>query len=1762
MDKIKYHYLHKINLTLPKKAKIKNIIKEKSRLKGKESPKTLDNTSNISMKNRKGNNEINFSANTPDENNDNLNQISNTYRDNTLQKISQKYSELINRINEDKKELQNINKIYYDFVHRTENSHKSKNISNPQKIGLKKNITKNKNINSLKNNYNTNYFDIHKKINKSGFLYGLSNFNTSKDQNNNPNKANDKKKTKQISFNKILPKPRTKDISSKKELNKYIRINNINSVSEENEKMLNKTINNNLNNSKKLKVKKNEKKIFNLRNEGDKIKIEKNKNMTPRNNLHFINKEKHVYENNNDKKIQMIKINNLDDNNFHKNNSSSAIYYSPDNFYHNIINFKQADNYINIENYNTFNNKNNINNNFKNAISLKKKTFNKENNLFSNKTDNLNNNKINKVINNKRNLKNIFKIKGNSDLSKNNNSNISSNYLGGNTISCLNSEEINKKENKLFHVNELFRRDEFSKNLTLQYIGKERKQTEPVVEDTPKKYFYQITDETNNFKKEKLLQKAKLKIPNNQNFKINRETINKIINKEKDNCISINYNNIDIDNKLELDNNTENSNFYYNKKKLDYINKQKNNLTTELYNKNILMNNNLIDSQNTVSSRVLYTDFTINNISSIKKDNNNIKNQIHRNKKIESSRRKLSNSFNREYNNEKESLNNNIYINNNTINNILNKDNYFYKRKNCSLLSNKEKKNMDRETMKNNKMYDCVYTEEAILDSKTQSNYDLINNNRNNSKAITIGKILYVKPLQLKSKSKSKKNENENNNNLYKQIESQNSLSNKFYLNNNNSLNIFPSENNNDNYFKNSNLRKIKNINNIFYSNNKINENESITNNTNNILEHKSNENNNKDNIYFNIIEKNNIHCFYKKLYNYFIKIPIQKVCFIEKKHKNKNFKNIKKTKNMCETDSNFAIIKNKLKELDNIKFNGKNIISKNEKLEGRFEKRIKVNGSDELLNFSNQKKEGIKQIHNNFIGLSKSLNILTENENINEIIPKKCIQLNFNPINKKGIYKNSLCNSTSKIPIKFTKISFFNKEELPKNIKICLATTKLNKIFNLKNERNDTIKKTKSFTEKNFVLGCSKLNNIFDKKSPNSNLYLGNTQQFENFNNTKFSEKKENEINTLESNNRIQINKKAFTYKPNRKLRLPESEEFNKEELENNNKENKIKDIKSIILNLLKTIKNSNINSISDKIVKILLYSNSVKIVEKIIILVNALFEMIYNEDCDLYLYSQLCNKINNLLLNEYKNNININEENNLIDIILKEFYKKIDDSEYIYNLNIGNEKKLESLQNKFIEIISFISELVLIKLIKKEDSFNMIQELFNKYEKNKENYIFLKGVIYLIDSLLKTLDFPNSKDIIIILENFVEKKIKGFLQEENISIELKNKIYNIIGLLNQINQEKRKNNNIFKSNNFNKIDNKETYLNRLNSKSLNSEKKYNNNNHINLFINATFKKKNENNIDENGGTDIIDKNIFEEVSFKIDTNESNRKNQLNLQNCKTNNIIFINEKIYKEDDKYKLNLENKVSDNSNTKKDNNNSHKKKSKSKKKDIKNLNLNKKELVNEQNIYKQIEKDLENFLEFLTKNGIKTENDPYIDINYSYNWKVMDDLIMVNKVKLEDIIKIIIEITKNKTDVNINDIFKINEYIKTILEYYSNNLSDNQINIFHLNMIELYIGIDDIIKNSINSEIMYKILGNLFFILLKNKLCFIKDLNNFIDKNKETQINIAKVVKYCIISSGNLSKQYFNDFKYTKLFNNNSDLFVNCVANELTDLFKK
>ena len=64
-----------------------------------------------------------------------------------------------------------------------------------------------------------------------------------------------------------------------------------------------------------------------------------------------------------------------------------------------------------------------------------------------------------------------------------------------------------------------------------------------------------------------------------------------------------------------------------------------------------------------------------------------------------------------------------------------------------------------------------------------------------------------------------------------------------------------------------------------------------------------------------------------------------------------------------------------------------------------------------------------------------------------------------------------------------------------------------------------------------------------------------------------------------------------------------------------------------------------------------------------------------------------------------------------------------------------------------------------------------------------------------------------------------------------------------------------------------------------------------------------------------------------------------------------------------------------------------------------------------------------------------------------------------------------------------------------------------------------------------------------------------------DENSFTEKENETQINIAKIVKYSILASGKCLKQYHNDFKYTKLFNNN-EIFVDYVTNEIPELKKK
>ena len=84
--------------------------------------------------------------------------------------------------------------------------------------------------------------------------------------------------------------------------------------------------------------------------------------------------------------------------------------------------------------------------------------------------------------------------------------------------------------------------------------------------------------------------------------------------------------------------------------------------------------------------------------------------------------------------------------------------------------------------------------------------------------------------------------------------------------------------------------------------------------------------------------------------------------------------------------------------------------------------------------------------------------------------------------------------------------------------------------------------------------------------------------------------------------------------------------------------------------------------------------------------------------------------------------------------------------------------------------------------------------------------------------------------------------------------------------------------------------------------------------------------------------------------------------------------------------------------------------------------------------------------------------------------------------------------------------------------------------------------------------------MKEIMGYLLYILIENKLFFIKDLNRFIGLETEIIITIAEIIRYSIISSGEKCKKYHNDFKQTKLFVDNPIFYEN-ITNIISDLLK-
>ena len=218
---------------------------------------------------------------------------------------------------------------------------------------------------------------------------------------------------------------------------------------------------------------------------------------------------------------------------------------------------------------------------------------------------------------------------------------------------------------------------------------------------------------------------------------------------------------------------------------------------------------------------------------------------------------------------------------------------------------------------------------------------------------------------------------------------------------------------------------------------------------------------------------------------------------------------------------------------------------------------------------------------------------------------------------------------------------------------------------------------------------------------------------------------------------------------------------------------------------------------------------------------------------------------------------------------------------------------------------------------------------------------------------------------------------------------------------------------------------------------------------------------------------------------------------------------------------------------------------------------KNNNNNDKEKNEESiNVKKAIiEEDLINYISYYTEENNKGEIDIKKDIDKSYNWKAIDELINTQNFGLESIINCFLSICTTRIYEE-KKLLIANDYIKNIIEYYSNNLSQRAKDSIHNEMIKTFLNINQYVNANKN---MHKILGNLLFILIDNKLYHIKYFNNYLKLDKQTQINLAIITKYCIISSGKFAKKYLNDFKQTKLFINN-EIFNQYVNDALKDLF--
>ena len=336
-------------------------------------------------------------------------------------------------------------------------------------------------------------------------------------------------------------------------------------------------------------------------------------------------------------------------------------------------------------------------------------------------------------------------------------------------------------------------------------------------------------------------------------------------------------------------------------------------------------------------------------------------------------------------------------------------------------------------------------------------------------------------------------------------------------------------------------------------------------------------------------------------------------------------------------------------------------------------------------------------------------------------------------------------------------------------------------------------------------------------------------------------------------------------------------------------------------------------------------------------------------------------------------------------------------------------------------------------------------------------------------------------------------------------------------------------------------------------------SDKKIDNINNLNNFININLKNILNNqelsgflkykiiNLIEKKNNNWQDSLFEKSISAKCKNNKS--RNSLNTKGHKSRKRRHSNKSL-KIGSKNNINNSQKINDNSiNTSINYSTINSLNSLNHKLNMSNSNA-------DDEILKLIEKDIKKYINFFNENNILNKSDlkKKIKIGNEYDWPIIEDILSTNKINLFEIIRCYVEVCIDEI-IDINIIFIANDYIKNIIYYYSSELSNRERDIIHNKIINLFLNITDI---CIDNNNMNEIMGFLLFILIENKLFFIKDLNKFIGLENDIIIKIAEVIKFAIVSSEERYKKYLNDFKQTKLFVDNP-IFTEYVTNKINNI---